>query len=158
MEQQAGGGTGQRLLAEFSLASEPGNERLAMERVARAVEPLGLQERVLKRLQTAVAEATMNAIEHGNQNRRELPVEIRVLATDARLTVQVIDQSGHRPIPGPETPDLEAKLAGLDRPRGWGLFLIENMVDEMEVGGDERHHVLSLGIHLKGASDDASSL
>ena len=29
-------------------------------------------------------------------------------------------------------PDLEAKLAGLQTPRGWGLFLIGNMVDECE--------------------------
>ena len=29
-----------------------------------------------------------------------------------------------------EVPDIEAKLAGLQRPRGWGLFLIKNMVDE----------------------------
>ena len=144
----------ERVLAQFSIPSEPGNERLAMQQVTDAVQELALPQRTIKRLGTAVAEATMNAIEHGNQNRAELPVEIQVLASEGRLTVQIVDQGGHRPIPDVTTPDLEAKLAELDRPRGWGLFLIKNLVDEMEVGGDELHHVLRLSLHLEGAASD----
>jgi anti-sigma regulatory factor (Ser/Thr protein kinase) len=47
-------------------------------------------------------------------------------------------------------PNLEAKLAGLQSPRGWGLFLIEKMVDEMHVTSDEDHHTIELILHLKG--------
>ena len=67
-----------RTLADFTLPSEPGNERRAMEEVARAVSEVGLPERTLERLKTAVAEATMNAMEHGNHYRAELPVIIEV--------------------------------------------------------------------------------
>jgi serine/threonine-protein kinase RsbW len=59
-----------RTLAELSVPSEPGNERRAMEKVAGAVEGLGLPAPTLERLKTAVAEATMNAMEHGNHYRR----------------------------------------------------------------------------------------
>ena len=45
--------------------------------------------------------------------------------------MQIVDQGGAPPADAPRVPDLEAKLAGLQRPRGWGLFLIKNMVDEM---------------------------
>jgi len=45
-----------------------------MQRVVAAVEPLHIPTPQLDRLKTAVAEATMNAIEHGNKNRPELPV------------------------------------------------------------------------------------
>ena len=65
-----------RTLAEFSVPSEPGNERLAMETVAEAVRDLGIRGENLERLKTAVAEATMNAMEHGNKYRAEVPVEI----------------------------------------------------------------------------------
>jgi anti-sigma regulatory factor (Ser/Thr protein kinase) len=47
-------------------------------------------------------------------------------------------------------PDLEAKLAGQQTPRGWGLFLIQNMVDEMNVVSDDVHHTMELILHLKG--------
>ena len=142
-----------RVLAEFTVPSVPGNEREAMQRVAEAVRGLRLSEPRLERLKTAVSEATMNAIEHGNMNRPELEVSIRVCASDARLSIEITDQGGGRTIPEPETPDLEAKLAGLQRPRGWGLFLIEKMVDELGVTSDETHHTIELILHLKGGED-----
>jgi serine phosphatase RsbU (regulator of sigma subunit)/anti-sigma regulatory factor (Ser/Thr protein kinase) len=142
-----------RTLGEFSVASEPGNERLAMEQVTEMVRPLGLSTRRLEQLQTAVAEATMNAMEHGNHYQPDLPVVIQVLATGTRLAVRIRDQGGSRPIPDPHVPDLEAKLAGLQSPRGWGLFLIKNLVDEMHVTSDETHHTVELIVHLGGASD-----
>ena len=125
-----------------------------MERVTESVIDLGLSERRLQRLQTAVAEATMNAIEHGNREQAELPVVVRVVLSGETLLVRIIDEGGGRAILDPETPDLEAKLAGLQKPRGWGLFLIKNMVDDMRVSNDERHHTIELVLELKGGQDD----
>jgi anti-sigma regulatory factor (Ser/Thr protein kinase) len=120
--------------------------------VAELVQTLNLPARRLAQLTTAVAEATMNAIEHGNQYRVELPVVIQVLTSDTALAVRITDhaQGSAQPIPDPTTPDIEAKLAGLQTPRGWGLFLIEKMVDEMRVTSDEHHHSIELILFLKG--------
>jgi anti-sigma regulatory factor (Ser/Thr protein kinase) len=138
-----------RVLAKLSVLSEPGNERLAMEKVAVVVKELGLSEQRLERLKTAVAEATMNAMEHGNRYRPEVPVVIEVLSSGADLSVRINDQGGIRdPAPDKEVPNLEAKLEGLQTPRGWGLFLIRNMVDEMHITSDEVHHTVGLVMHL----------
>jgi len=137
-----------RTLAELSVPSEPGNERRAMEEVARTVEGLGLSDRTLEKLKTAVAEATMNAMEHGNHYRAELPVIIEVAASDAELSVRISDEGSGPPAFDSETPDLEAKLEGVQTPRGWGLFLIKSMVDKMNVTGDEHHHTVELILHL----------
>ncbi len=142
-----------RTLAELSVPSEPGNERLAMEEVAGTVEGLGLPDRTLERLKTAVAEATMNAMEHGNQYRAEVPVLIEVAASDADLSVRITDEGSGPPAFDPETPDLAAKLDGAQTPRGWGLFLIKSMVDEMNVTGDERHHTVELIVHRGGRAE-----
>ena len=142
-----------RTLAELSVPSEPGNERRAMEEVAGTVEGLGLPDRTLERLKTAVAEATMNAMEHGNRYREEAPVLIEVSATDAELSVKITDEGTGPPTFDPQTPDLEAKLGGEQTPRGWGLFLIKSMVDEMNVTGDERHHTVELILHLNGRAE-----
>ena len=32
----------------------------------------------------------------------------------------------------------------MQTPRGWGLFLIRSMVDEMHVSSDEGHHTVEL--------------
>ena len=50
-------------------------------------------------------------------------------------------------------PDLEAKLEGLQTPRGWGLFLIRNMVDELHITSDEARHAVGLVVHLEGGED-----
>ena len=122
-------------------------------RVAEIARAAGFPEPRLNRLQTAVAEATMNAMEHGNQYDSELPVTIRVLRSDRYLSVSITDQGGSQDIPEHVLPDLDAKLTGEQSPRGWGLFLIENMVDEMHVHRDEKHHVIELIFNLKEKTD-----
>jgi anti-sigma regulatory factor (Ser/Thr protein kinase) len=107
-------------------------------------------ESTLERLKTAVAEATMNAMEHGNHFRAELPVLIEVSVSEADLAVKITDEGSGPPTFDAETPDLEAKLEGMQTPRGWGLFLIKNMVDDMNVTGDEHHHTIELILHLDG--------
>ena len=150
----AANGGAPRTLADFELPSVEGNERLAIERVEGAVAELSLPAARLERLKTAVGEATMNAMEHGNGYRADAPVRLSVLASDADVRVRITDHGGGREIPEAETPDIEAKLAGLQTPRGWGLFLIQNMVDAMEVTTDERHHTIELSLELRGGSDD----
>ena len=142
-----------RVLAELSVPSEPGNERHATEVVASAIEYLGLTQQRLERFKTAVAEAALNAMEHGNYYRAELPVLIEVSASDTQLSVKITDEGSGPSAFHSETPDLEAKLEGMQTPRGWGLFLIKNMVDDMEVTGDEHHHTVELILHLDGRAE-----
>ena len=91
----------------------------------------------------------MNAMEHGNKYRAELPVLIVTSASDTQLSVKITDEGSGPPAFHAETPDLEAKLEGMQSPRGWGLFLIKNMVDDMEVTGAEHHHTVELLLNLE---------
>jgi len=100
----------------------------------------------------------MNAMEHGNKYRPDLPVSIRVLVSREALSVEIIDHGGDQPIPTPEAPDLEAKLAGAQPPRGWGLFLIKNMVDDLRVTSDETHRTVELVLKLEGDDDARKGL
>jgi serine phosphatase RsbU (regulator of sigma subunit)/CHASE1-domain containing sensor protein/anti-sigma regulatory factor (Ser/Thr protein kinase) len=147
----AGDNRNRRILTNFALPSERGNERRAMEEVARAVSGLGLPEKSLERLKTAVAEATMNAMEHGNRYNPDVPVKIQVWLLEERLLVRIIDR-GSAPLPSStkEVPDLETKLESMQTPRGWGLFLIQNMVDEIRVSANPDHHTIELVMHLGG--------
>jgi anti-sigma regulatory factor (Ser/Thr protein kinase) len=136
-------------LAEFTVASEPGNERRAMEDVAEVIGPLGLSDGRLQQLKTAVAEATMNAMEHGNKYQAETPVQIEVLKSDVSVAVRIIDEGGGQQTNESAAPDLEAKLAGEQSPRGWGLFLIQNMVDELNISDDSAQHTIELIMNLE---------
>ena len=132
------------LITTFEISSRPGEERQASQRVLEVLAQFGLAERQVRRLETAVAEATMNAMEHGNQYQEDLPVQIEVLDRESAVAVRIHD-FGKEPIEEkPAVPDIDAKLAGEQSPRGWGLFLIKNMVDEMHVRQDEGHHTIEL--------------
>ena len=145
-----------RRLDTFTLASKPGNERLALARVAGTVKDIGLPDARLERLKTAVAEATMNAIEHGNGNRPEIPVEVAVTQDGDEIIVAITDQGGevHPDADEHEEPDLVRKLDGDQSPRGWGLFLIRNMVDAMDITTDGQRHTIWLTMRTGGASHD----
>ena len=135
-------------LAYFTVPSQPGNERIVMEQVAQVVADLVPADR-LDRVKTAVAEATMNAMEHGNKHNAELLVEIRVFASEAALVIRVTDQGGGEALDlAGDEPDLAAKLRGEQSPRGWGLFLIKNMVDDLHVQADDEHHTIELIVRL----------
>src|SRR5919109_1398176 len=136
--------------AEFTVPSEPGNERMAMERVASIVSTLDLPQTKLDKLKTAVAEATMNAIEHGNENNPELLVTIEVTTSMEDVRIRITDFGGGKEIPDQTAPDLDAKLRGEQTPRGWGLFLIKAMVDELNVTYDDVHHTVELVMKLRG--------
>jgi anti-sigma regulatory factor (Ser/Thr protein kinase) len=165
-------------LASFTVRSEPGNERIALAQVAEAVAGQGLSTGRLERLKTAVAEAAMNAIEHGNRNQPEIPVDVEVVAAGGEIVVTITDQGGApeqagpagggagkegggraaaEPSPGAgketEEPDLARKLAGEQAPRGWGLFLIRHMVDAMDVTTEGTRHTVRL---VMRAGADAS--
>jgi anti-sigma regulatory factor (Ser/Thr protein kinase) len=132
------------VLAELMVPSAPGNERQAMREVADIIAGLELPSTRIERLKTAVAEATMNAMEHGNRYNAELAVHIQVASSPAAVRVRITDHGGQRPIPETPAPDIDAKLAGQQSPRGWGLFLIRSMVDEMHTTADEAHHTVEL--------------
>jgi serine phosphatase RsbU (regulator of sigma subunit)/anti-sigma regulatory factor (Ser/Thr protein kinase) len=138
------------ILASFTIPSSEGNERLAIERVAEAISPLGLATAKLERLKTAVGETVMNAIEHGNENNPELEVGVEVTATLSQVRVRVTDHGGDQEIPAAATPDIEAKLAGEQTPRGWGLFLIGQMVDEVHRSRENGSHTVELVMNREG--------
>jgi anti-sigma regulatory factor (Ser/Thr protein kinase) len=103
-----------------------------------------LSEPQRQRLHTAVAEAAMNAMEHGNHYREELVIGVEVRDTGSGVAVSISDQGGSADLPAAAEPDLVAKLAGDESPRGWGLFLIREMVDEMTTRADGDRHVVEL--------------
>ena len=142
-------------LTAFSLPGLQGNEREAMDRVAAAIADLGLPTDRLERLKTAVSEAAMNAIEYGSQGNHDVPFDVEVAVTASDVVVRVTDRALSGAVPtDAETPDIERKLAGEQKPRGWGLFLIEHMVDAMDVTTDDDAGTQTVTLRL--AREEAS--
>jgi anti-sigma regulatory factor (Ser/Thr protein kinase) len=151
----AGASAESQALTAFSLPGAPGNEREAMDRVAAAVADLGLPADRLERLKTAVSETAMNSIEYGSQGRDDVPFDIDVEVTSGDIIVRVTDRALSGAIPAEaEVPDIERKLAGEQKSRGWGLFLIEHMVDAMDVSTDEASGTQTVTLRMSREETD----
>jgi serine/threonine-protein kinase RsbW len=116
---------------EVRLPSELGFEKVALSTAASVAMLMGFSADRVEDLKTAVAEACINAIEHGNHLDDSLSVGVVLSTTDDELEVRVIDD-GSGIIEPPATPDMDKKMLGEEDPRGMGMFLIQALVDEAE--------------------------
>ncbi|MGA8109392.1 MAG: ATP-binding protein [Acidobacteriaceae bacterium] len=116
---------------EVRLPSRLGFEKVAMGTAASVAQLMGFRPERIEDLKTAVAEACINAIEHGNHLNEKLSVGVILSATDDELEVKVID-TGSGISRQPSKPDIDRKVHGEEDPRGMGMFLIQALVDEAE--------------------------
>lgn len=116
---------------EVRLPSRLGFEKVAMGTAASVAALMGFPSERIEDLKTAVAEACINAIEHGNQLNEQLSVGVILSATTDELEVKVID-NGSGIAKQPPKPDIDRKIHGEEDPRGMGMFLMQALVDEAE--------------------------
>lgn len=116
---------------EVRLPSQMGYEKVAMSTAAAVAKLMGFREDRVEDLKTAVAEACINAIEHGNRMNEGLSVGVVLSAGKDALEVKVIDDGKGMKGPRPK-PDIDRKIHGEEDPRGMGMFLIQALVDEAE--------------------------
>jgi serine/threonine-protein kinase RsbW len=118
-------------IIELRLPSRLGYEKVAMNTAASVARLMGFTEERVEDLKTAVAEACINAMEHGNKLDDSLSVGV-VLSMDAdSLEVKVTD-TGEGPAGTHAAPDIDKKMHGEEDARGMGMFLIQALVDEAE--------------------------
>lgn len=134
---------------EVRLPSRLGYEKVAMSTAAAVAKLVGLRPDRIEDLKTAVAEACINAIEHGNRLNEKLSVGVVLSANDDVLEVKVIDD-GKGIRSQPPKPDIDRKMHGEEDPRGMGMFLIQALVDEAEwvAGIDGKSSYVRLVIRL----------
>ena len=116
---------------ELSLPNVLGFETLARHTVSWLGSRLGFDASRIADIQTAVCEACINAIEHGNQNAPGRRVHVAFTYAGDHLDAVIVDEGATPYWPsesGPAT--IEQKLAGFAPARGMGLMLISQLCDE----------------------------
>ena len=132
----------------LSLPSKLGHEKVAMNTAASVARLMGFSEPRIEDLKTAVAEACINSIEHGNRMDASLKVGVILSMTATTLEVRVCDQ-GSGPRRETPQPDIDSKMDGAETPRGMGMFLIQALMDEVEwINSPQTGSCARLVIHL----------
>lgn len=134
---------------ELHLPSILGYEKIARRVAETVAEQMDFSPDRIEDLKTAVAEACMNAIEHGNNLDRAIQVSVQMLIMPDKLEVRVADM-GLQAMPD------DFSMPNSGDSHGWGMFFIQKLVDEMEItrlpdGGNEVRMTLYLA--PTGAAD-----
>ena len=89
---------------------------------------MGFSRDRIEDLKTALAEACINAIEHGNKFDQNKKVVVTLAANDSSLQVIVHDEG--EGIDPEKIPKKRVRENGFPCRRGYGVFLISNLVNE----------------------------
>ncbi len=133
---------------ELHIPSKFGYEKRAMEEVASVARKMGFSDSRIDDLKTAVSEACLNAMEHGDKMNTTTKIGIILSIDKTKLKVSIEDR-GNGVSGEVDEPDIDKKIAGEQSPRGWGLFLIKRLIDDVKFEpGTDGNSVTTMIIHL----------
>ena len=139
---------------ELQIPSKLGFEKVAAGCAVSIAKDMNFFPSKIDDLKTAVTEACLNAIEHGNKLNQNVNVVITMTPSEEAMVVEVWDNGGERYDLSSE-PDIKQKINGEHRPRGWGLFLIQNLMDEVEIKYvPKKGNVIRMVMYLKPPPSD----
>lgn len=122
------------VMLTFPMAPEM--ERIACEKASAVARAMGMSQDKIDEVKMAVIEACLNALEHSQAARREFEVTFAVLGEDEpeKLQITVRDMGVGF---SPSTSELDRDTDRLHK-RGWGLRIIEGLMDEVHVESGAR--------------------
>jgi serine/threonine-protein kinase RsbW len=132
---------------EIHLPSTQGAEKIAMDFAATVAKGMNFPAERVEDLKTAVAEACMNAIEHGNKLHASTRIGVKLTLDERGLQVAVHDKGAG--VGRVRVPDIDSKIEGESDARGWGVFLIENLMDEVSFESTADGSVVRMIIYLE---------
>ncbi len=97
-----------------------GEEKKVLQKMDELFSSFSFLEKDIQEFKAAVAEACINAIEHGNLENKDLPILITITLTEQMAACTVCDK-------GRGFPSIIQTDFNFDR--GWGLKIIESFVD-----------------------------
>jgi len=118
----------------LTLPMLPDMEIAASKTATAMAEYMSLSPDRIDEVRMAVVEACINAIEHSGAPDRKVHITFSILGDPVPEKLQIeISDLGVGFVPGDvEEPKIEEKLKA-NRKRGWGLKIIEGLMDEVEV-------------------------
>jgi len=135
---------------QLNLPSKLGYERIVMGGLADLAKSIGFSAPRIEDLKTAVAEACINAVQHGNKGRPDSRVLVAITIQENALLISVFDEgAGFKT--EPKDPDIERIIENLDPPVGFGVFLMKRLMDEVEFNRTSNHwHEVRMTMKLTG--------
>ena len=131
---------------ELKLPILPNMELIATQTAEVISRHMKLTEDQAGEISMALIEATINAFEH---SKAENNVFVKFLIEDDYLVIKVIDQGIGFDKTKVEIPKIENKIGKDERKRGWGLQLIQELMDSVEFESNDEGTTVTMKKNIK---------
>ena len=131
---------------ELKLPIIPNMELIATQTAEVISRHMNLTDDQAGEISMALIEATINAFEH---SKAENNVFVKFLIEDDYLVIKVIDQGIGFDKTKVEIPKIENKIGKDERKRGWGLQLIQELMDSVEFESNEEGTTVTMKKNIK---------
>jgi serine/threonine-protein kinase RsbW len=129
-----------------------GSEKVAIEKAGAIAREMGFSDDRVEDLKTAVSEACINAIEHGN--KFDLNSKVGILLASGNNSLEVTIHDDGDGIDPAKIPKERTGPNGLPRRRGYGIFLIRNLVNEVSFTNEPgKGNDVKLTLHLENKTN-----
>lgn len=134
---------------ELSIPSNPIFERVVRASAAEVGSAIGFSAERIEDLKLAISEAVNNAIDHGNRREAGKLVAVVFEIDGEKLEIRISDQGQ-----GIERFDTSRRVIDEHRLesgnlRGFGMYLISELVDDLEVSSSHCGTVLTLRLYRR---------
>ena len=126
---------------DLSIPMAPQMEVAASKVAAAVAEFMGLEEEKIEEVKLALIEACINAFEHSRSKDRRL--DIHFTAGGEELRILIADRGQGFDVEKVRQ-EQRARRARGERRRGWGLTLMEELMDEVQVRADENGTAITM--------------
>ncbi|MEK0315461.1 ATP-binding protein [Cohnella sp. 56] len=144
-------------LREWVVPSELGQEVFVLRELAEALGGDARSPDRLAEISTAVGEACLNAIEHGNRCDRTLPVTVTMWGLPDKYVFRIADQGEGASLEPDRLCLQAADKLDWEQPRGWGLRFMREYADEVRAYRTERGFCVELAFAGLGAGGEEES-
>ena len=131
---------------ELKLPIIPNMELIATQTAEVIARHMHLSEEQSGEISMALIEACINAFEH---SKAENNVYIHFLIEENSLVIKVIDQGIGFDKTKVEIPKIENKIGHDERKRGWGLQLIQELMDSVEFESNNEGTTVTMKKNIK---------
>jgi serine/threonine-protein kinase RsbW len=135
---------------ELNIPSNPVFERVVRASAAEVGSAFGFSNERVEDLKLAISEAVNNAIEHGNRRQSGKLVAVVFEIDGEKLEIRISDE-------GEGTDKIDFSRRVVDEEsletgylRGFGMYLISELVDDYEVSTSHRGTMLTLRLYRRG--------
>lgn len=136
------------MVVEWEIASQFGQERIVLREIKSILRDQHIVEKRIDEIATAVGEACINAIEHGNKLNARQQVRIQMTIVEKDCILRIYD-GGEGFVPQMPTDKSITAQHAKANPRGWGVMLMTAFANSVTVGRARERFYVELTFQIR---------